>query len=499
MGTERKPHNFDPTVEDTVRRLPAEPDDQATLIRSGRGAGDQTKGEASLPGTVTVEDLSSDKLLQRAARITFEEKSLPTLGGIHLLAKLGQGGMGAVYYGVHSRLDQEVAVKVLPPYLADEQPKAIERFIREAKIAARIRSPHLVTVTDLNQENDLYYIVMEFVRGESAAAYLRQIQEAGGVGLSEAEALDICIAATEGLAAAHAEGVIHRDIKPDNILIPQAKSGDELLLTSAKLADLGLAREIETDQTLTGSRASIGTPGYMSPEQIADAKRADKTADVFSMGCTLYVLVSGSYPFAGNTPMEKIMSTIQKRQKPLALALAGVTTPTSTLVERCLAKEPRRRYPDGQALLEALKGCRAALPSGTQPQPGVAKPAPSFAAASIPHVAPAPTLRRQAARPQAAPPPAAPQRPARPQRASSSADTSWLEENRDLFRTLAQAGGILGPFVAYLLTERIFGEEVELIRWLMYLAGSVLAGWCGGWCLGVACIWAMTRLFDWKR
>lgn len=429
--------------------------------------------------TLTTEDLSGEKPLQRASWITFEERSLPTLGGIRLMAKLGQGATGAVYLGIHSRLDHEVAVKVLHNSLVEERPDSIARFIREAKIAARIRSPHLVSVTDINQENDLHYIVMEFVRGKSASAYLRQVYEARGTGLSEAEALDVCIAATEGLAAAHAEGVIHRDIKPHNILIPQAKKADELLLPSAKLTDLGLARWTESEQTLTDSRASMGTPGYMPPEQIADAKRVDKSADVFSMGCTLYALLTGGAPFKGDTATERAVATLQAAHKPLGLAAPRTSMATSLLVERCLSNVPRRRYQNAQDLLEALKVCRAGSTATAAPASGIVHPASLVSARKA-------GLGQRASVVSRHPPP--------PRPADASIDAAWWEDYRGTFKTFAQVGGSLGLLLGLVhVPERLGGEDVELTVWLAWLVGSVLGGWLGGWGLGIAFAWTRRR------
>ena len=133
-----------------------------------------------------------------------------------------------------------------------------------------MRSPHLVTVTDVNEESGLYYLVMEFVRGESAGAALKRAQTSGQPGLAEAIALEICIAATQGLAAAHTQGIIHRDIKPDNIMIPSrgtpGSNESSYDYAAAKLADLGLARDEGMDATLTAKDSAMGTPGFMSPE-----------------------------------------------------------------------------------------------------------------------------------------------------------------------------------------------------------------------------------------
>lgn len=311
--------------------------------------------------TVEVQDLSADQLLLAAPRISYEGRVVPALGGIPLLARLGRGGMGAVYFGVHLRLRKEVAVKILPFHLAEQQPELIDRFYREARIAARIASPHLVAVLDVNQDQGLFYLIMEFVNGMSAGALLRHAKKSGGVGLAEAAALDICIAATEGLSAAHAAGIIHRDIKPDNILIPKLKQGDGLDFTASRLADLGLARTEVVGQSMTKSDAALGTPGYMAPEQGMSAKKAGKPADVFSVGASLYALLSGHAPFEGDSGMEVLLKTLQNAHSSVHQWRADISPATVAVIDRCLQKDPQQRYVDGSALLKALNVSRAAL------------------------------------------------------------------------------------------------------------------------------------------
>lgn len=317
----------------------------------------------SVNPSVPPQDLSQDKLLATAPRASVADgkHSVPALGGIPLMAKLGQGGMGAVYYGIHPRLQSEVAVKVLPFNLADQQPEMVDRFFREAQVAAQINSPNLVAVMDVNEESGLYYIVMEFVRGASAGAYLRELTEAGQTGAPEATALDICLGASEGMAAAHEQGVIHRDIKLDNVMIPMAAGCEELLFPKAKLTDLGLARGEEIGKSLTGTQATMGTPGYMAPEQGMDAKRAGKPADVFSMGATLYALLAGEAPFAGSAIMKILMDTAYQPHVPIRERRPDVSAATATLIDRCLAKDPQERFPDAASLLEALRISRGAL------------------------------------------------------------------------------------------------------------------------------------------
>ncbi|HYG74747.1 MAG TPA: protein kinase [Planctomycetota bacterium] len=324
---------------------------------SPSGQGSAGFGTPSIP----IQDLSGDKLVHSAPKSNFNNSAVPTLGGIPLLAKLGQGGMGAVYYGIHPRLKQEVAVKVLPFPLLASQPDLVKRFFFEAQLAAKIKSPHLVSVSDVNEENGLFYLVMEYVTGKSAGSYLRQLKKSGQTGLDESDALDLCIAATMGLAIAHAEGIIHRDIKPDNILLPLSRDRNQYDFCAAKLADLGLARAEEFGQSLTGSNAAVGTPGYMAPEQAMDARKVKKPADIYSMGASLYALLVGHAAFTGNTPMEIMFAAVQNPHVPVIQLRPEISSATSALIDCCLSKDPAQRYVDASALLEALRVCRKAV------------------------------------------------------------------------------------------------------------------------------------------
>ena len=317
---------------------------------------------ASTQYSVAAADLSDEGLLKPAPRVLFNQMNVPALGGIPLLAKLGQGGMGAVYFGVHTRLMLEVAVKVLPFQMANQDPTLVQRFFREAQIAAKVKSPHLVSVMDVNEEAGLFYLVMEFVDGRTGGEYCRETMAREKLtGLSEEIALDICIAATEGLIAAHAAGVIHRDIKPENILIPRERTSGSFLFKQSKLSDLGLARNDQTVQSLTAAQNVMGTPGFMSPEQANDAKNAGKPADVFSMGATLYALLCGYPPFTGSTTLETVLNTIQKSHRPITIHRPDVSVEVSTLIDRCLSKRPQRRFEDAVALLQGLQECRGML------------------------------------------------------------------------------------------------------------------------------------------
>jgi serine/threonine protein kinase len=311
--------------------------------------------------SVPWEDLTHDEYISNAPRVNIEGYAVPTLGGIPLLCKLGQGGMGAVYYGIHRGFAREVAVKVLPFHIAQMHPDSIDRFFREARLATKINSNHLVRVTDVDQQGNLAFLVMEYVCGKSAEKILTIGVQGGAVGLEETMVLDICIAGCKGLAAAHEANVIHRDVKPDNILVPLKKGSREYNFEAAKLADLGLARCEGMHKTVTMQDICMGSPGFMSPEQINDTRSVGKQADVFSFGATLYTLLCGVPPFTGETPMAILEATKRTQHKPVKNWRADVSNITSETIQICLAKNPNDRFADGVALLKALVACREAL------------------------------------------------------------------------------------------------------------------------------------------
>ncbi len=288
-----------------------------------------------------AEDLGDDKLLWHLPRSGFGR---PMLGGIPLLRRLGKGAMGAVYFAHHPRLDVDVAIKILPYLLVEEEPLLLDRFLSEGRVAAALQSDHVVRVLDVNCDGETHYIVMEYVAGESAKAYLRRV---GTPGLPERDALDVVIAATRGLAAAHAKRIVHRDVKPDNILIPKGE------LKKAKLADLGLAKPQWGGESVgTKSQALLGTPGFMSPEQIIESRTAAPTADVWGMGATLHMLLTGRAPYSGETMMRIVAATLQKEPDPLP---STVHPSIFAIVSRCLARNPKKRFQEGAELLAALE------------------------------------------------------------------------------------------------------------------------------------------------
>lgn len=261
-----------------------------------------------------------------------------------LYAKVGQGGMGAVYRGRHFKFDLDVAVKCLKPSLAAESAEYRRRFEREARLAAAIAHQNVVRVMDVQELGELCYIVMEFVRGENAR---ERVSRKGP--LPEREALAILLGAASGLAEAHQRGIVHRDVKPDNILI--SREGD------VKLADLGLARAtLQTDSqaTQTNPAGMLGTPQYMPPEQWVSSD-VGAPADVWSLGATLYFLLTGQHAI-GSGPMFEIATRIRERPFPEVARLRPDVRPeVQALLRRCVARQPEDRFADASELVNALR------------------------------------------------------------------------------------------------------------------------------------------------
>ncbi|MCC6742150.1 MAG: serine/threonine protein kinase [Planctomycetia bacterium] len=262
-----------------------------------------------------------------------------TLGGCRIKRKIGSGGMGAVYEALHLGLDKKVAIKILPPEFTSHA-TALERFQREARAAARLEHPNIVQVLNVGNEGGYNFIVMQFVEGESLG---KLVSRRGA--LPWQEALKFVRDAARGLASAHAAGVIHRDIKPDNILV--AKDG------VAKVADFGLARTMDSGVSLSTTGQIMGTPDYMSPEQ-AQAQKIDGRGDIYSLGATFYFLLSGKKPFHAETPLAIIMKHVSEPPAPLRDANPGVPQAVANVISRMMAKRPDDRFPDCPSLVAAL-------------------------------------------------------------------------------------------------------------------------------------------------
>jgi serine/threonine protein kinase len=284
------------------------------------------------------------------------DKSAQELGGYRIVRKLGEGGMGLVYEAIQPKLKRKVALKTLLSKWV-ENSDFLTRFYREAQSAAALNHPNIVQIYDIGDEGGTHFFAMEFVDGESVHARLKR---AGKIPVNEA--LNIAEAVAVGLRHAHAQGVIHRDIKPDNIMV--SHSGE------VKLADLGLAKQMDEDLNVTQTGAGIGTPYYMAPEQAEDARNVDHRADIYALGVSLLHMLTGQRPFDGNSAYGII---IQHREKELPSAEElGTPVPkgVETLIRKMCAKHPDERHQDYDSLLSDIEAVRAGQPpvSGSVPR-----------------------------------------------------------------------------------------------------------------------------------
>lgn len=260
-------------------------------------------------------------------------------GNYLILGLLGQGAMGAVYRAKQLSMDRVVALKTLRPELARDQ-GFVERFQREARAAAAIAHPHLVSVIECGCVGGVHFFTMEHVAGTTLR---RRLDELGP--LPESEALPWMQQVAEALQAAHQKGFVHRDVKPDNILLDEHGQ--------AKLADLGLAKPIDGDADMTGTGVVMGTPHYVAPEQVQGA-RLDGRADLYALGATFYYLLSGHTVFTAPTASAIAVKHVTDTPQPLRHHAPQVSPALERLIMRCLQKDPARRPASAVAVVEEL-------------------------------------------------------------------------------------------------------------------------------------------------
>jgi serine/threonine-protein kinase len=280
-----------------------------------------------------------------------EQGVYPRLGGYEVVAKIASGGMGTVYKARQLSLDREVAIKVLPKELAGDL-NYVKRFQREAKLAAKISHPNAVHIYDVGYEGGKHYIAMEYVPGVTA----KDLLEDGPI--EEGRALDIVRQVAAALAEAHLNKIIHRDIKPGNILL--TKDG------VAKLADLGLAKDIgaSSGQSLTMSGIVSGTPTYMAPEQCAGDKDVDHRADIYSLGITLYRMLVGRDPFEASTPVAVMRMHLEDPLPDPRAENPAVSAGTAQLITDMTAKDRAARVQTCDEVMRRIDEIRG-RPAGT--------------------------------------------------------------------------------------------------------------------------------------
>ncbi len=289
------------------------------------------------------------------------------VGQYRIEAPLGRGGMGVVYRGVHEHLGRQVAVKALAPELT-QQPEFKDRFFAEAKTQARLQHPNIVGVYDLLEDGGEFFIVMEFVAGEPLDDRLRASQ---GSGLDLEPAMEIFSQVLSALDYAHSEGVIHRDIKPSNVLVTE---GGRI-----KLTDFGIALLIG-DKRLTASQSSIGTPTYMSPEQIARPRSVDHRSDIYSAAVVFFEMLAGRPPFDDDTDYGIKKLHVETAPPDLSELRPSLPPALVQAVAKALAKDPDERHASAGLFLKDLQ---AAVPQFTAASHTTAAPASALRSTTI--------------------------------------------------------------------------------------------------------------------
>ena len=299
---------------------------------------------AKYPDTTTL--CSADGAVLEQTEDTLLGKTLA--GKYRVDERLSVGGMGTVYRGTHVLMDKTVAIKVLRPALAADE-KIVARFSREARAASRISHPHALSVTDFGEAEDgVVFLVMEYLRGKT----LKEIVREGGP-MPLTRVIEIMRQVGGALDAAHAQGVVHRDLKSDNIMLLTTNGADY-----AKVLDFGIAKINEPedgyDPGLTAPDLVIGTPQYMSPEQCSQSPDIDARSDLYSLGVVLYEMLVGHVPFTGDSPTAVMMKHLQEPAPSLLNERPDLPASVAHVVSRAMAKLPQNRYQSVAELVEDL-------------------------------------------------------------------------------------------------------------------------------------------------
>jgi TolB-like protein/Flp pilus assembly protein TadD len=298
------------------------------------------------------------------------------LGAYRVLSLLGAGGMGEVYRARDTKLNRDVALKILPDAFALDVDR-LARFRREARAVAALNHPHIVTIFSIEEQNGVPFMTMELIEGATLD------QGIPGRGLPLARFFDIASALADALSAAHRKHIIHRDLKPGNVMVTDDGR--------VKVLDFGLAQEVDADtvrlaedSTYLGTKVGtiVGTMPYMSPEQI-EAKPFDHRTDLFSLGIMLYELATGERPFRGDSPAALMSSILKDQPKPLGERRSDLPPDVCRLIDRCLEKEPTNRIQTATEILAQLKAYRRAWETGARPAGLDSTPPPAERAVSI--------------------------------------------------------------------------------------------------------------------
>ena len=274
-----------------------------------------------------------------------------TLGKYEIVRTLGSGAMGEVYLARQAAIGREVAIKTILPNLAKGE-DAEDRFRREAEAAGRLSHPNLVTIFDFDKDGEVFFLVMEFVKGDD----LQDLLKAGA--LSHAQYLEVLAQVCDGLGHAHRNGIIHRDIKPANVRVIRDGLG-----LQAKVMDFGIARMDDSSMTATG--IVMGTVSYMAPEYIREG-HATTQSDLFAVGVMLYECLTGRKPFAGDNTTTILFKIVSDAAPPIDLnALQGISHSIRHVLDKALSKDPAQRFQTAEAFAKALRACKDPSWTGT--------------------------------------------------------------------------------------------------------------------------------------
>jgi serine/threonine protein kinase len=299
-----------------------------------------------------------------------------------VLGVLGAGGMGVVVSALHIALDEPVALKFMTIADGRGDTTSRARFLREAKAARRLTSAHVARVFDVGQlPSGEPYIVMELLKGDDLA---RHLQKHGR--LTAADTVRYVLQVCDAIREAHALGIVHRDLKPQNLFLAERPGGDPIL----KVLDFGIAKSLETtasDGSLTASQGVVGSPVYMSPEQLRASKHVDERTDIWSLGVIMFELLSGKVPFVGDSVVELGMRIMTVPAPSLVMLRGEIPAGLADVVQRCLEKEPEKRFPTIDALARALKpfadASQRGLPFADTLDESSSRPAPALAPESV--------------------------------------------------------------------------------------------------------------------
>ena len=364
-------------------------EEQAAEVLAALRQVEELGGSSSAGELLTHRGLLSEAQIERLHQAVASSKTATRvpreLAGFELLEKIGQGGMGSVFKARQKELDRLVALKILSPRLS-RNATFVERFLQEARSAGKLNHPNIVAAIDVGEDQGFYYFAMEYVDGETLAAVVAREER-----LPEEQALAIATAVAKALDHAFERGLIHRDIKPENIMV----TADGRV----RVTDFGLARILDAEDDSPEVERFMGTPSYVAPEQIRSEPDIDCRADIFSLGITLFEMLTGDVPFHGANPMAIAAAILTQPLPPIRERRPDVSAATERIVARMTAKDRADRYATPADAVAALEQAAQATRTPRAPRPARRAPARAKARQAIRPASsrrPAPRRRRSA-------------------------------------------------------------------------------------------------------